>query len=301
MRAFIKRAILFLWWKERVYCKRQWAKQWELRSRYYHNFLRNKEIDELLASTNIFFVLGTGRSGTQILSSVLNKDENSSVYHEPDHYEDIFVMNSCYKDPLYTLKYINQFRKISIYQRIKSDGLGTYGEVTGMLRYQVSTLKKVIPNIKLLLLARDGRDVVRSIMGGFPHYKDGAKGAFNIKPLDWDPYLQQWSSMSRFEKICWSWMDSYRLLVQHIPKENIVHLEKLSKDFTYFKQKVIDPLGLYIEFEQWQEGFSKPKNETKVYKFPHWKDWSLEEKDAFDRICAPTMEELGYDLSFSLG
>lgn len=205
-------------------------------------------------------------------------------------------MDACQREPEVALEYIRQFRKYSIYERINSQKADTYGEVTGTLRYQVGALRKVFPGGTLLLLVKDGRDIVRSIFP-WPFYEKGAKGAYALEPLPGDPYFAEWSNMTRFEKLCWSWLDANRILLEHIPVKHAVKLESLTRDFSYFKQNVVDRLGLSLTYEQWWASVKvQSPNASKNYAFPHWSEWSQGEVDAFERICGKMMERLGYEL-----
>jgi hypothetical protein len=170
-----------------------------------------------------------------------------------------------------------------------------YGEVTGTLRYHCFAMKKVFPNAELLMACRDGREVVRSVMG-MPHYTEGSKGAFNITPSPDESIAKQWPNMDRFEKICWSWAHSYRVLLECIPPHKIVHFEQIIKDYDYFLEKVVKPTDIFISQEKWGRKFDeKSKNSSQTFIFPRWKEWNQKEKESFDRICGEVMHQLGYD------
>jgi hypothetical protein len=197
----------------------------------------------------------------------------------------------------YSKQYIQGYRKYSIYQKIAARNVQCYGEVSGTLRHHVESLQEVFPWSKMMLLVRDGRDVIRSVWR-FDFYKEGTRGAYNLKPQQSDPYYERWNGMSRFEKLCWSWMWSIEYALQYIPAESVIHFESIIRDYEYFREKVLIPLGLNMKEDVWREGMSsKSPNATKQYVFPHWKDWSSIQKEAFKRICGLSMRKLGYELS----
>lgn len=103
--------------------------------------------------------------------------------------------------------------------------------------------------------------------------------------------------MNRFERICWSWQDTYELLMRHIPPTHWLTLEQATLDFEYFDRQFTRNVGLTISREVWQQHVSRRScNATKEYAFPAWEEWTDAQKQGFIRICGPTMRNLGYSL-----
>ena len=253
------------------------------------------KVDSLLAKTDFFFILGAGRSGTQMLSGLLNKSRYAMVLHEPNRHDDRNQYIQSRENPDYALGYVAQFRKYQILNRIEIQPPVIYGEVTGTLRYSARALQEVFSNAKFLILVRDGRDVVRSIMGMKTFYRKGSRPFHRIMPLHDDPCYELWANMSRFEKTCWLWANSYSLLLESIPATAVIQLERIVKEYDYFRERILVPLDLSITFEQWQESVKrKSKNATRIYTFPQWKDWSVEYSRSFSKICGEMMTKLGY-------
>lgn len=249
-------------------------------------------------SQDMFFVLGYGRSGTLLLTKLFSQANNATVYHEPNFLEDIGCFDQFRCDPDLARKYLKRFRTGATYERWVASGKEVYGEVNGTIRYLAPVLNASFPQAKLYLLSRDGRGVVRSVMGWPRFWAPGAKGAHGFAPLKGDPYGKQWEKMDRFERVCWSWMDTYELLIKHIPKERWIRLEDFVTDFDYAKRRIIDPMHLDLSRSTWREVVSKPSsNATKRYAFPKWQDWSPQQQQAFRRICGDTMTKLGYDMT----
>ncbi|MDA3898045.1 MAG: sulfotransferase domain-containing protein [Desulfobacteraceae bacterium] len=256
-------------------------------------------VEALLANTNIFFILSTGRSGTQFLSNLLSQiDDRTLVMHEPDFYYDIGVLEKSKNSKQYASDYINNFRKFSIYDRIDGNEVEGYGEVTGTLRFHSEALRGVFPNAKIMLMSRDGRDVIRSVMGWPEFYGKESKGAYNLTPQQDDKYFDKWHDMTRFEKLCWSWQNSNRSMLSLIQPNEIFQFEKIISSYEYFKTRVLDKLELNVSEQQWTDSVNrKSPNSTKQYDFPHWADWSESQKETFMSICGPIMEKLDYDLT----
>ena len=183
----------------------------------------------------LLFILGSGRSGTQLISTLLNRAENAVVFHEPNFREDVANMDSLRRDESLLEKYWRNFRCIDVYRRWEDASAGDlYGEVNGTIRYHARVIRELFPRAKVFLIARDGRGVIRSMMGWRQFYGPHAKGAYAIGPLPNDPFYGKWKGMRRFEKLCWSWRDSNEFVMQYVPDNNWLRLESLTSDFDYF-------------------------------------------------------------------
>ena len=257
-------------------------------------WITNRKVDEWFYNKNIFFILSIGRSGTQFLSNLLNLIPRACVEHEP-------VTNDfrSYQGAFYSEKkaylYIKYFRKKEIYLRVKDKNINSYGEVNSVLRRHSKALRELIPNVKILHLVRDGRDVVRS---GLSRKTMTTKDRItrNIRPSKGDPWYDEWKNMNRFERICWYWDVENRYLNKNI--ENTIRFEELISDFDYFEEILVKNLNLKISKDIWQKEILIPKNVSQEYKVPHWKKWDQNKKDSFLLICGETMKKLGYDTTF---
>lgn len=242
--------------------------------------------------------MGSGRSGTQLITDLLDRSGKAVVFHEPNFNEDVGTMDILRRDLQQAVRYWQEYRAVELYQRwINAPEGMMYGEVNGTIRYQTPAIKQLFPKAKIVLMTRDGRGVVRSIMGWKAFYSPHSKGAYALEPLPGDPFLQQWPQMCRFEKMCWGWRDTYELLMQYIPETHWLTLEKSTTDFDYFNQRFLQNVGLDVPYEVWQQRVTrKSNNASKQYGFPAWNDWSEEQKQQFIHICGATMHKLGYSL-----
>ena len=278
---------------------------------YYGNFLRflimkfgyysyikflitNKKVDELIRNKQFFFILSAGRSGTKFLANLLNLCPTAFVAHEPVR-NDVKSYRQAFYNENKSYKYINHFRKKEIYYRIRKKKIKIYGEVNGVLNRHYKALEKSFSNsnTKFFHLVRDGRDVVRSIMSRKSFADDGYKGAYTgITPKNGDPYKNKWIKMSKFEKICWYWNTENKYLDKNI--SNRLNFEQIISDYSYLKEKLLNPLGLELSEKIWEDEIKKPKNITIEYKIPHWKEWTKRRTYTFNNICDETMKKLGY-------
>jgi hypothetical protein len=114
----------------------------------------------------------------------------------------------------------------------------------------------------------------------------------NIYPKERDPWKLKWSTMSRFEKMCWYWQTENCYLRTSI--KNTVKLEEIILNYDYFQTKLLDPLGLDISEEIWRNSVISPKNKTQCHVVPHWSEWDCDTLSAFEKICSKEMEANGY-------
>lgn len=251
----------------------------------------------------LVFITGSGRSGTQLVWELLKKTGRVTVHHEPNFSEDVATMDLLRRDSKKAKKYWRYFRNREVYKRWIQDPENLYAEVNGTIRYQLPAIRELYPQAYSILLVRDGRDVIRSIMGLPQFYNRASRGAFALGPLSGDKYLARWGNMSRFEKVCWSWMETNQFLMQWIPENRIIKLETIVSDWSYFDQFLSRELKISMGYEQWRSvvmrlsrNATKSKDSRGLYRFSAWEGWTEWEKSKFKEICGSTMEKLGYTI-----
>ncbi|MHA1413969.1 MAG: hypothetical protein ACTSO4_15295, partial [Promethearchaeota archaeon] len=212
------------------------------------------------------------------------------VVHEPINIDHL-AYQKAFHNRNYSFKYINEFRKKEIYLRVKNKNIEIYGEVNSLLRRHFDALRMAFPKATFLLLIRNGKDVVRSLMSRETMTKKDPNTRY-IYPSENDPYQKKWKDMSRFEKLCWYWQIAYKDLKTKIDK--VIKFEKIISSYEYFQKNVLKPLQLEISEEIWRNEIKKPKNATINYTFPHWTKWENHRKKKFDEICGEIMKEFGY-------
>ena len=246
--------------------------------------------------SNMFFILGTGRSGTQLFTNLFSRSDQCLAFHEPNFLEDVGTMEEFRQNSEECNQYWVRYRQYEIYKRWSAAPEALfYGEINGTIRYHAEAIIKTLPEAKLFLVTRDGRGVVRSVMGWTQFYGPESKGAYALEPLPNDPFKDQWDRMTRFEKICWSWQEANEFIMDSVQEDRWMKLERVSSDFEYFSEKLARPIGLSISQDAWHEVVSKKSdNASKHYDFPAWDDWTPEQQEIFKQICGNTMSRLGY-------
>jgi hypothetical protein len=255
-----------------------------------HFLLTDERIDDWFNSLTTFFLLGMGRSGSQFFAEMLNNTNHTQIYHEPVT-EDFLALAKAHKSRENALGYIQKFRKKAMYVLGKEEGVKIYGESNSNLRFHAEALKLTIPKVKIIHVVRDGRDVVRSIMA-MKHYTNNATGHYNLTPNTDDPLLREWNSLSRFEKICWLWLNANERVREFA--DVTLRFEELITEYNYFYENIVVYLGIDISESQWKEEVRRPKNITKKHSIPHWTKWEDELTKRFWRICKDEMYRCGY-------
>ena len=254
-----------------------------------------KRILTWFSTKSTFFVVSTGRTGTKWIAEVLNLNKDALVEHEP-----IPVETWAYKAAVGNLivaeKYIRKFRLKEIYLRVarQHPDLKIYGEVNGMLRRHIESILKHIPEVKLIHLVRDGRDVVRSIMSRRT-YSGKHPVFYDFQPPKIDEYSGRWNDLSEFEKVCWIWQWENKYMREHI--DLYARFEDIISSYALFRNQILEPLSLELEETVWQATVQRPKNVTKRYGLGKWEDWTIEQKEQFIHICGKEMQEYGYEIA----
>lgn len=290
----MRKALKFLYSKTPIWFRLKYSKQWRQRSAVMRRMLDEREVDACLRESTIFFLIGSGRCGTQLISSMLNRSSNTLALHEPCRFPDVSTRHQARKDPAFAREYVNTFRKYEIFKKIRDSQCRCYGEVSSPLRCLGQALRELIPTGHYFILVRDGRNGVPSALNRQTPRR-GQERHTPISPLPGDPYHDAWDDMSPFEQACWWWMDAYRMLLDHLNGCPIVHFEWVLKDYDYLKRIVLDPIGLDLTSRQWEESVTrKSGNAARQYVVKKWQDLSESEQDAFNRICGEVRRQLGY-------
>jgi hypothetical protein len=251
----------------------------------------DQEIETWFQNRKVIFIFSLGRSGSMFLADLLNEDPKVTVFHEPTRVDFFAYLNAFYQ-PALALEYLLGFRKKFIYHLGTRRGVKGYSEVNSILRRHVQAINEGIPGARSIHLVRDGRDVVRSMMARRTYTNRDPITRF-IRPREGEAYQEDWSTMSRFEKLCWYWWHENTYLMEHI--NGFARFEDLIGDYGYFSEYILEPLGIHVPVEIWQKKVEQPKNVTHKHLISHWRDWGEEYKIKFNKICGNLMEKMGYE------
>lgn len=179
----------------------------------------------------------------------------------------------------------------------------------------IDVLEEVYAHHRVAYIVRDGREWVRSHMNwGEMYGKSKVRSllahtwpaAYEIKG---DPYAAEWDSMSRFERLCWAWtrLNEYALeKIEENPNARVFHFECVfkSEDRYQYLQDMIRFLtatlpGVEPIASDSLAGWLDMQIHKSRTRFPSWREWTVEQKQSFETLCGPLMEELKYPLEQS--
>jgi len=255
---------------------------------------KTNEAISILKQRKLFLITSTGRTGTTWLAKFLNKRVNDlCVMHEPVPNEDCFhkiaIMN-----PAEAEKYLLDFRFGEIALRCVANKATIYGEVNSKLRRHITSFKKYFPDMKIIHIIRDGRDVVRSVMSRNA-YTNKDKNYHDFIPPISDIHPHKWSRFTRFEKVCWLWTYENSYMRRHA--DLTVRFEDSISNYAVFESMLLTALGMRLNLEQeWMELIRTPKNVTKTFLFPEWPEWSQSNKNVFIELCGEEMKRYSYEI-----
>jgi len=235
----------------------------------------------------MFFVLTTGRSGSKSIANYLSSFKDVLCIHEP---EPILIEEA-------TLYLYGKYSHEKIVQLLKDtrkkiiDGK-QYGESNQKLSFIIPALQEAFHDSKYIWLVRDGREVVNSTfsLGWYDSslLKDSKWQKYQIEaPKTGDINDEQWRKMNSFEKCCWYWSYTNKIIKRELDKieESRWVLAKL-EDINY--DEIFKLLGLKSNKTKmpWVNKKRKLKENSA------WKNWDENKKNTFKKICGQQMDEI---------
>lgn len=268
------------------------------------------------SNINVVIFVSTGRTGTHFMSHFFNENfEKTYGVHEPD--TNIYDLNINYLFGKIgnneTLKTLDLFRK-DVRSLIEQKGASNYIESNLELSFLIPVLRDYFPNLKIVHVVRNAKDVVRSYysreaygkwVGWVPFMSEkDPRDRLNAKIFKDDPYFSKWDSMDRFDKICWYYSKYNQLIESNL--EGYSNSIRVSFE-DLFKNKNLDVWSKLIDFSGMKpfqkEGLDIIKymadsrsNDVKKFKIGKYADWSNEQKNTFKNLCGESMNRYGYEI-----
>ncbi|MFP4139438.1 MAG: sulfotransferase [Phycisphaerae bacterium] len=242
-----------------------------------------------------FFVLSSGRCGTQTLSRLLDFATNAKVWHHPQPYliqETLGAWLGCI-DPHKTFWDSRE----TFLRQSWSKGL-IHGETDMNMTPFATTIAQDLPNARFLVLVRNPAGFVRSGMRR-GYYKGHPWDVGRLRPDPNHPSAKHWHRWEPFEKVCWLWGETYRRILEARDqigpdRVKIVRFEDLVKD-TSLAEEVFEFLALEgFDESAAAEILSTRYNEQTSGDFPRVQQWSDSMRDLLWRHCGEVAEKLGY-------
>lgn len=244
---------------------------------------------------SMFFVVSTGRSGTQSLAHCLSQAPETLCLHEPDpkHIRTSFLYASGMLPRVAASRWLARTRPLV-------QGYRHYGETNNRLGLMIRPLRDAFPEARFIWVRRDGRDYVSSQL---------QRGAF--APLPWQRGKSTWErwrirgdlvgavardawmGMTRFEKNCWLWDWTNRRIQADL--EGVPHLTLSTSQIDSQLEQLVDFLGLEVDHLVLPRSNSRVVGEgahpNRVAKLGRASDWDQTEQQAFERICGESMDQ----------
>lgn len=261
---------------------------------------------------SISFIISSGRTGTEFLAKFFDQNfKNIKASHEPRlsirdvgigyHLKEI-KLGMAYR---YFLAYRN-----SLFHQLGKNKCRSYIESNPFLYSLIPMIKKYFYRSKILIVIRDGRSYMRSAYSKAPQaafpdilfYSDNdQKERLKACDIPGDKYSESWNEMTRFEKVCWYWVTINKKILEDVKGTDylLVKYEDIFNDKDDYS--TIRKIVKYFELTDFQVDSDISKvmknkiNENPKYLLPkNYDEWDNEYKSAFEKICGPLMQELGY-------
>lgn len=263
-------------------------------------------------TTQQFFIVSSGRSGTAMLHKALSID--ADMQHE-------YMVQIT--QPLAVRRYlglIDYKKALEILAETHQAAIGYsaashWGDSSNKLSWLIPELAELFPHAKFVHLVRDGRKVAGSYFRklGDECYDDRStrilqrhydspshtpapppeKSYWWPVPRREDPLARAFRSYSQFERICWHWAEINRVIIESLaalPRERqfFVALEELRASPRETK-RLYDFLNLPYRDDKFAV-FAKPHNVNR----PDDRLLDANERKRFDAIAGAMMQRLGY-------
>lgn len=265
--------------------------------------------------TQPFFIVSSGRSGTQMITKFFEQFENVDMHHQ-------YMINIF--QPIATQYHMGLISKKDVCDKL----LDTYkssifysekefwGDSAHNISWIIDCLNEVFPNAKFVHLVRDGRKVVSSWYNKlsdecyddksnlvlenwvknpkkFPKPPPEKKYWWNI-PISKNNEYNKFKKYDQFGRICFHWKEVNRVIIQKFEKiensrKRMYKLEELIKS-----PKKVEELTKFL-------GIKFDETKFEVLKKPHNVnvpiDFGLDEKQkkVFFKIAGAMMEKLEYN------
>ncbi|ADL13648.1 sulfotransferase [Acetohalobium arabaticum] len=247
-----------------------------------------------------YFIISTGRTGTKFFAKFL--DEFSDIYsiHEPEPDSTLVRLAIDYArrkiSKQNAIEKVEQIRR-AMCKDVKRKKASSYIESNNRLFSLIPVLREVFEDIKIIHIVRDGRDYVRSGMSRDWYVEEDDAYRLQANYFEEDKYYNQWTNMTRFEKISWMWQKKDKFIYRSVKKADdsiTVKFEDIFKDEDY---KGLYRIAEYINLPENElkqmidKMMNKRVNSTKEYAIPHWTEWNQKLRNKFDNIAGEHMKK----------
>ncbi|HEX3811044.1 MAG TPA: sulfotransferase [Rhizomicrobium sp.] len=265
-------------------------------------------------TTQPFFIVSSGRSGTAMLHKALSASGDTEMHHEymVQIVQPLAVrryLDLC--DASQTIRALSEVYSAAIYYSPAAN----WGDSSNKLSWLIPELAALLPEAKFVHLVRDGRKVAGSYFHKLADecYDDHSTAVLQAfvdnrarnpapppekkywwpVPRKGDPRAADFRTYNQFERIAWHWMEINRTITHALGalpgwRHHFVRLEELRERPSALKG-LSDFLNLSYRDEQYAM-FARPHNVNRPRDTP----LTGEQRAQFDAIAGAMMGELGY-------
>ncbi len=271
------------------------------------------------------FVTGTGRCGTVSLANILSLSPTTLAMHEGQTRDGLesaerilphlTLQNLAgYLEPSQSESILRQFRdrQVKQIQRERPD-INHLCDIAYYYAPFAAVLPRVFPESKLVVIVRDGRHFVRSaytsevpdpMPAGYVDEREFTShelfcAAGRLQPREDDPISDSWDDFTPFQKNCWLWAETNRILLDVVDQREPGRVCLTRFEELFQSEAEMDRLLHYLEIED----IPKEKrggiigmrlNARTGTVLPHPNQWEEERVSEFENIAGATMNRLGY-------
>jgi len=260
------------------------------------------EDDVSYEGENLFFILSSGRSGSQSIAHTLNNHKEIVCLHEPK--SQLVSLSSRYVHKEITKEKVVRELK-QMYAKSNTAKINLYGESDMYLVPILDVLIEVFPKAKFIWQIRDGREVVSSGVGRDWFGKSEIERAkpisfeergwyyyyYKINPSRMNIFSEaEWEGMSVFQRNCWYWNFINCKIesdLKSVDKENVlfVRLEDLNEN--------VDFIFDFLKIKN--QSIRMHKKNSGKYAINKYSKWSDANKLYFKDSCGELMRRLYND------
>jgi len=244
----------------------------------------------------MFFIVSTGRSGTNAIARALSLIHGCVCLHEPP--PQLIIESSAYR---YEKVSADEIRDILAQTRKPVLDGGVYCESNQTLSLIIPILADTFPQARYIWLIRNGMDVVASAVQKqwYTGHSENHDRYEDCPPIEkaWidgriradlcgEMTCEEWNSLSRFAKCCWYWAYVNKLIESDLEKcapgkHTLVKLEELDSRLP----GLLKWMGLKAAI------VPKTRRTNTAKRTPyHWTGWTEEEKKIFTSLCGEFMD-----------
>jgi acetyltransferase-like isoleucine patch superfamily enzyme len=246
----------------------------------------------------LFFVVGTGRSGSTSIANTLSRHSGILCLHEPKL--QLVRLSTAYAHGQLSREQVAQ-ELLDLYQGVGAMPAGLYGESDQKLSNLIEVLADLFPRAKFIWLIRDPVDAINSMASRGWFSENEMFPSEASEPYD-DPLYrgyysehrvrgdragavapEEWRKMSLFERSCWYWSYWNALIERQLAalsgeRWKMVRLEDLANAMPGILEFLGAPFEAACEV-------TKDNVAEGRHALLERRDWTPDQAAAFDRWC----------------